>query len=493
MLKENADKDATLRHAAAYALSLLPQEWDAAKVARLNRSERLGVLLSLRKNKDAGIALFLGDADSRLVDEAIRAINDLDITGAGSALTDYSNRYTKEFSGTTPNEIMFRRLINTNFRLGSPQSALRLVQFGANAKLPTEFRRLALRAVALFPNPPSIDPTLGIYRPLEPRNRDRIRSAVEGPLVDIFKNATGDVAAAATRAIGVYGIQLDPNLLQARIRDGRQPVEVRQTAMEQLFANTAFSDKQLLKTIIDGYEPAMAAEAARIWVERHPDEIMQAVSLLLDRPDEEDDLLRAAYSILGRAKGEESAAALVSELKELAARTLYRTVHLDLYEAAQHRQDDSVQAALNDVDDFLASTNRTVFDFAREGGNPVKGQGVFENQGICRKCHQGSRGGGDAGPSLKNIARLRRPKEILQAILEPNAEIVPGYGIAAITLNDGTTIAGTPMEEDDAILSMKTPTGEVERIAKSDISNRTPSVSSMPRWRKFFRNKICAI
>ena len=54
------------------------------------------------------------------------------------------------------------------------------------------------------------------------------------------------------------------------------------------------------------------------------------------------------------------------------------------------------------------------------------------------KCHQGSRGGGDAGPSLSNIARLRRADEILHSILDPNADIVPGYGIAAVTLNDGT-------------------------------------------------------
>ncbi|MDA0814832.1 MAG: c-type cytochrome [Verrucomicrobia bacterium] len=96
------------------------------------------------------------------------------------------------------------------------------------------------------------------------------------------------------------------------------------------------------------------------------------------------------------------------------------------------------------------------------------------------KCHQGNRGGGDAGPPLGNIARLRRPEEILHSILEPNAIVVPGYGIAAITLKDGTTIVGSPLKESDITLSMKTPTGETEEIAKSNIESRTPAVSAMP-------------
>ena len=139
-----------------------------------------------------------------------------------------------------------------------------------------------------------------------------------------------------------------------------------------------------------------------------------------------------------------------------------------------------MQKQVKAIDAFLAEDNRTPFDFLREGGDPVQGQNVFENQGICMKCHQGNRGGGDAGPSLENIARLRRPEEILHSVLEPNAEVVTGYGIAAITLKDGTTIAGTPMSENDTTLFMKTPTGETEEIAKDTIDSRTPAVSAMP-------------
>lgn len=478
MLKANADNDVFERHAASYALSLLPLRLDEGDVAALSRAERLGLLLALRRKLDPRISLFLEDADPTLVNEAIRAINDLEIPAALPVLAEFSDSFAGGFAGPVPDEILFRRLINANFRLGTAEAAARLVRFGANGRLPAGFRVLALRAVELFPTPPPIDPTLGFHRPLAARPAEAIKPVIEDGLVDIFKNATGDIAAAATRAIGVYGIPLDNALLQARIRDGRQPVEVRQTAMEQLFADKAFNDLQLLKTIIDGYEPEMAADAARIWVGRYPDSVLEPVAMLLAHED--DVSKRAAYRILAGDKGANSAEVLVSELKRIVDGTLYRTVHLDLYEASLQREDAAVQAQVRAVEEFLDAGGKSVFDFTREGGNPLKGAGVFANQGMCMKCHQGSRGGGDAGPPLTNIARLRRPEQILHSILDPNAEVVPGYGIAAITLTDGTTIAGTPMEENDAVLLMKSPTGEIEEIAKGSIESRTPSVSAMP-------------
>ena len=37
------------------------------------------------------------------------------------------------------------------------------------------------------------------------------------------------------------------------------------------------------------------------------------------------------------------------------------------------------------------------------------------------------------------------------------------------------------MRETDTVLFMKTPTGEVEELKKSEIASQTPSVSSMPQ------------
>ena len=129
---------------------------------------------------------------------------------------------------------------------------------------------------------------------------------------------------------------------------------------------------------------------------------------------------------------------------------------------------------------WLIVNDRNTFDFAREGGDPDKGRQIFANQGLCLKCHKGERGGGEAGPPLTSIARLRRPDEILTSLLDPNRSIVPGYGIMTVTLKDGGSVTGSPISEDAESIVIKSATGETESISVSDIASRTPEVSSMP-------------
>lgn len=69
---------------------------------------------------------------------------------------------------------------------------------------------------------------------------------------------------------------------------------------------------------------------------------------------------------------------------------------------------------------------------------------------------------------------------ILQSLLNPNAAIVQGYGIAAFTLTDGTVVSGTPLEESATEVQVRTPTGGVEHVAVERIKERTPPVSPMP-------------
>ena len=140
-----------------------------------------------------------------------------------------------------------------------------------------------------------------------------------------------------------------------------------------------------------------------------------------------------------------------------------------------------MQAKLGEVENALAQQGRSPDDFVREGGDPVKGRLVFQNQGTCLKCHKGDRGGGNAGPELTNIGRLRRSDELLQSIREPNAVVLPGYGTVTAYLDDGTTVNGTPVEEHEDLLVLKTPTGETLRIPRDRIDELSEITSPMPK------------
>jgi HEAT repeat protein len=82
-LRNSADQDATIRHAAVYALVRIGDTDALLAAARDNSaSVRLGACLALRRLMHPGIAQFLDDSDPRIVLEAARAIADLPIEPA---------------------------------------------------------------------------------------------------------------------------------------------------------------------------------------------------------------------------------------------------------------------------------------------------------------------------------------------------------------------------------------------------------------------------
>ena len=96
------------------------------------------------------------------------------------------------------------------------------------------------------------------------------------------------------------------------------------------------------------------------------------------------------------------------------------------------------------------------------------------------KCHRITSVGGRAGPKLDESAKRLKPADLLQSLLNPNAVIVDGYGIISFTLEDGSAVAGTPLEETPTTLSMRTPSGSIEKVDKSRIKDRSAAISPMP-------------
>ena len=467
------------RHAAVFALSRIatPQQ-----LMTMSQSDSLPVrltgLLALRRNRDPRIAKYLSDQNTMIVDEAIRAINDENLTDAVPLLATYSQRYTGSINDV-PNAMIFRRLINACLRSARPSDAETLLQFAANATLPKEYRLLALKALEHFDAPPSIDPTVGLYRPLPSRDITSIREVLAQPSIHLFESSNGDIAAATIRVMRHFGIRLSEKSLIERIRDGRQPEEVRRVALEQLVSDQRFDQKLLLKSLLVDESPLLRTTATLAYLDAFPDESTATLQGMIEFQTDQD--LRTAYRILQESESATMAQLLVSELDKLMKGQLHRTVHLDLYQAAKKSPHKLVNKKLAEVDSFLAQQGLNSYDFTREGGDPVRGQLVFQNQGVCMKCHQGDRGGGDAGPPLTDIGRLRRAEELLESIIDPNANVVDGFGSVTVFLADGTSATGTILDDDKQALVLKTPTGNTIEIPVEQIEERSPISSPMPK------------
>jgi putative heme-binding domain-containing protein len=111
-------------------------------------------------------------------------------------------------------------------------------------------------------------------------------------------------------------------------------------------------------------------------------------------------------------------------------------------------------------------------------GNGVRGQQVFKE--TCSKCHRIGNIGFEVGPDLKTIANRAR-EDILTQILNPNANIAPGYEDYMVETRDGKLITGIIARQTANTVTLRRALGEEDTILRSNIADlRSLSVSQMP-------------
>ena len=117
------------------------------------------------------------------------------------------------------------------------------------------------------------------------------------------------------------------------------------------------------------------------------------------------------------------------------------------------------------------------------GGDSERGRTVFfGKKASCHACHQVHGEGGGLGPDLSGIGQIRTSRDLLEALLAPNATFARGYEPIVITLSNGKAESGViSRRTEDAIYLGRADRKEI-RIARSDMEEVLPSsVSVMPQ------------
>lgn len=99
----------------------------------------------------------------------------------------------------------------------------------------------------------------------------------------------------------------------------------------------------------------------------------------------------------------------------------------------------------------------------------------------CNRCHGMQGEGGNVGPDLTRLGTRFSTKDMLQAILEPNAAISDQYAAEQIQLKNGESIVGRVVNEDENNLNVsQNPYAPdyIVTIKKSDVASRTYSKES---------------
>ncbi len=116
------------------------------------------------------------------------------------------------------------------------------------------------------------------------------------------------------------------------------------------------------------------------------------------------------------------------------------------------------------------------------GGDIRRGQDVFNStKAACFSCHAIGYMGGRIGPDLTRIGQIRSERDLLEAIVFPNASFARGYEPVSVTTTSGEVHAGVLRSDLREEVVLGTGAGEEIRISRQRIKDVQPgTVSLMP-------------
>lgn len=126
-------------------------------------------------------------------------------------------------------------------------------------------------------------------------------------------------------------------------------------------------------------------------------------------------------------------------------------------------------------------SRRAYVDFAmRTEGDAARGRLLFTNaSAACGKCHSTDGSGSSAGPDLGAIGDKLSRRELVRAILEPSASIVPGYDTTILETKADDSIQGVVKQSTAEFVELKGAEGSTVRVATRDIVERRTSTTSL--------------
>jgi putative heme-binding domain-containing protein len=116
-------------------------------------------------------------------------------------------------------------------------------------------------------------------------------------------------------------------------------------------------------------------------------------------------------------------------------------------------------------------------------GEPGHGKRIFfSRKAACSGCHRIENEGGQVGPDLSQIGRIRSERDLLEAIVFPSASFARGYEAYTIVTDSGRSYSGVIQSETATEIILITTDRRTIRISRSEVELLKQSpVSVMPQ------------
>ncbi|MEN3943587.1 PVC-type heme-binding CxxCH protein [Prosthecobacter sp. SYSU 5D2] len=474
-LRQMAEKDAEdawLRHAVVTGLAGCVKSEDlAAQTASESKNLRVACTLALSRQRSALVAGYLEDADPAIVNEAARAIHD-DI-GVPEALPQLAAMLDETHVLEEPT---LRRAINASLRLGEPGDAARLAKY-ALADKPLSLE--AFKSLLLFTAPPRLDPVDGVHRLYPARDPEAVADVMQPHVQAMLTLASPDLKAAAVELMINLSLEVAAPALQQIISDSAASPALRVGALRLMASqhSAAAEFAETLKQSAAKTAPVeLRMESLVQTYEHQKDRFMAEASRVLEQGTLAEK--QAVMKLMAASKTKAASDLLDGWMQRLAAGKVEAGLKLDVMEAAQAHE-----SLAERVTTYQHARTTAPRDDLVEGGDVNNGREIVTNHlgANCLACHTvEEKEGSQVGPILKTIGSLRTKENLLESLVNPVAQIAPGYGLVSVTLKDGTNLAGGLFKEDKSSITIRLADGTEKKLPRNQISMQTPPVSMMP-------------
>ncbi|HRE80948.1 MAG TPA: HEAT repeat domain-containing protein [Opitutaceae bacterium] len=495
LVRENDDRDVYLRHAVAVAWERFAQKSGEDFLRTLAKDSssavRRAALLAYRRLRSPEISVFLVDRDPSLVAEAVRAIHDLPIVAALPGLAALSASLDQLDPATG------RRVVNARYRLGRDEDAQALADVGTNPAVSEILRRESLALLAEWTQPRPMERITGRWDPLLARSDTAAVAATRRLLPALLANSPDGVKATAIGLAGRYHINEAAAPVLAVARDSRQPLDSRVAAAQALVFFPSQETEHLATQLLGEDKPELRSAGRALFLATAPEkglEAMHHVFTTTTLPEQS-----AALKTLGGVSDPRAYTLLTTTYERMLAGEVTKALAVDLDDALKsaatlnglsvpdRNRRGRQHAALQEkwLAQFPSDDSLRLYRASLQGGDAQKGRELFHQkvEFLCVRCHRiENEGTSVVGPDLTGIASRRSREELLRAIVEPSAEIAPGFEFATVILTTGETLTGPVHRESatDLVLGVSQDGTERERtLLKSAIRERSAS-SSMP-------------
>ena len=115
----------------------------------------------------------------------------------------------------------------------------------------------------------------------------------------------------------------------------------------------------------------------------------------------------------------------------------------------------------------------------RVAGNAGSGERLFWNKGQCGQCHLVSGRGKRMGPDLTQVGRQRSAAYLRESVVNPGADITPGFAAITVVTKDGKRVVGTQRAYDDFSAQLMDSAENYYSFQKSDVASITQEYKSL--------------